>query len=372
MILRTVNTLFTTRRLLARRFPRSTDSRTASAPNRACSVDARGLEDSTASERSQNPSQDPWLRAEDASSNPGIVCGTDFSIHAREAADVAATLALKWGGSMTLAHIVEPARGDATSSTLNAMLRYKKRNRLKNETELLRARGVIVNEAFLSGSPAAELVKCAIKQRARLIVVSSVGSLLPTRLLLGSVAEQTAYLSPVPVLVVRDPKPFKAWASGKRSLNIIVGHDFSASADAALDWVAALRKIGHCRITVAHLATTQVATGWLEVDGKSTPKSSLVKVRQLLKGDLVQRCREALGKTKFQVEIIPVRDSVASRLVSLAHAHRADLIVVGTNQKGMLRRLCLGSVSRGVLREALVSVGCVPVMSNPIAGCSPH
>jgi nucleotide-binding universal stress UspA family protein len=244
------------------------------------------------------------------------------------------------------------------------MLRYRGRNKLRKEAERLRTRGATVQEAFLTGFPATEIVRCAIREKAGLIVVSSVGSLLPTRLLIGSVAEQTAQRSPVPVLLIRDPKSFRAWASGKRPLNVLVAHDFSATADAALGWAAELRRIGRCSITVAHLSTTQLSTGWLEVGEKPGSRRSLVEIRELLRSDLARRCRGLLGKSRFKVEVLPVRDSVAPRLVSLAKARGADLIVVGTNQKGTLRRLCLGSVSRGVLRDALVNVACVPMTGS--------
>ena len=349
----TVKTLTAAPRLLARRFVGGTKTSPSGRPICGRSVDAP-----------HNVRQDSEARAGEVRP-AGIVCGTDFSIHAREAADVAAALAGRLSCPVTLAHIVEPARGDATSKSLNAMLRFRGRNRLKKEAERLRAFGTAVEEAFSSGAPAVELVRSAITDNAQLIVVSSVGSLLPTRWLLGSVAEQTAQLAPVPVLVVRDPKPFKAWASGKRSLNILVGHDFSTSSDAALDWVAGLRRIGRCRITVAHFSTPQLTTGWLEVDAKPGSRKRLVEIREMLRGDLIQKCRGPLGKARFQVEVVPIRDSVAARLVGLAKARSVDLIVVGTNQKGTLRRLCLGSVSRGVLQEALVSVACVPMASNP-------
>lgn len=343
----------------ARRVTRTARPRPTCDPTSGRIAEARDNADSTPSKLPQHPSQASRASAGEVR-QAGIVCGTDFSIHAHEAADVAAALASKLRTDLTLVHVVERARGNATSRSLNAMLRYRGRNQLKREAERVNARGITVGEAFLSGSPATELVKVATRRQAGLIVVSSLGQVPPARWLLGSVAEHTANHSPVPVLVVRDPKPFRDWASGKRSLNILVGHDFSASADAALALVATLREIGRCRITVAHLPTTQVATGWLEVGGKPGSKKSLVEVRELLKGDLIQRCRGPLGKSRFQVEVISARDSVALRLVSLAKIQGADLIVVGTNQKGALRRLCLGSVSREVLRCAQTNVACVP------------
>lgn len=296
----------------------------------------------------------------------GIVCGTDFSVHAGEAADVAAMLAGKLEVGLTLAHVVAPERGQTGYSRSQAMLRLRGRNKLKQEAGRLRAGGIAVKEAFLSGSPAVELVKAALQQKAGLIVVSSLGEdVPPARWLIGSVAEQTAHLSSAPVLVVRDPRPFRDWAAGNQPLNILVAHDFSASADAALTWAATLSALEPCHLTVAHLSTPRVAGDWLELGGAPAPARRWGEVRQLLREDLEQRCKGTLGDTKFQSEVIRVRDSVGARLVSLAKARRADLIVVGSNQKGALRRLYLGSVSRTVLREAAISTACVPIRHNP-------
>jgi nucleotide-binding universal stress UspA family protein len=52
--------------------------------------------------------------------------------------------------------------------------------------------------------------------------------------------------------------------------------------------------------------------------------------------------------------------NVADRLVELARAERADLMVVGAHQRGFLGRLWHGSVSEGVLEQAEMSVACVP------------
>lgn len=365
MATNTLNTLNGAPRLIARQIARTANPRPTGAPASDPVVDVHESVAATPGDLRETLPQTSAANAGPAE-GAGIVCGTDFSIHAREAADVAATLAWKSGASLTLAHVLEPARGDATAKSLNAMLRYKSRNKLKLEAERLRASGTTVDETLPSGSPPRELVRVATAHQAGLIVVSSLGHIEPARWLIGSVAEQTAQLSPVPVLVVRDSKPFRAWKSGRKSLNILVGHDFSASADAALAWVAALRSMGRCRITVAHLPTTQVATGWVEVGSKASSKKRLVDIRELLREDLIQRCRGLLGKSRFQVEVISVRDSVAPRLVKLGRALGADLIVVGTSQKGTLRRLCLGSVSRGVLRDAMASVVCVPATTKPL------
>lgn len=313
-------------------------------------------------------------RVECGSPRPkAIVCGTDFSIHAREAAEVAAGISRRSDSPLVVAHAVDTAGSPAASETLAAMLRYRGRNKLKEETERLRARGVEVQAEFLTGNPAAEVVKCAFRHEAGLIVVSSLGQLHPGRWLIGSVAEQIAQTSPTPVLVVRNPRPFMDWLTKRKALKVVIGHDFSASADAAVAWVAALKKIAPCRITIAHFSLTQVAPDWLEVGTQPGRKRTVVETRGLLAEALSRRCKALLGTARFDLQVRSIRASTASRLVILAKQQNADLIVVGTNQKGTLRRLCLGSVSRSVLREAGSSVACVPIRGIPKAPAGvPH
>lgn len=48
------------------------------------------------------------------------------------------------------------------------------------------------------------------------------------------------------------------------------------------------------------------------------------------------------------------------QLIEIARTEHTDLLVVGTNQRHGLERFWLGSVSRGVLHHAPMSVACVP------------
>lgn len=83
------------------------------------------------------------------------------------------------------------------------------------------------------------------------------------------------------------------------------------------------------------------------------------EVQKFLERDLTEKCEEVLGKTKVQVCVAAALGRPDSHLIELAGTQRADLIVVGTNQRRGLYRL--GSVSRGVLQHASTNVACVPM-----------
>jgi hypothetical protein len=83
-------------------------------------------------------------------------------------------------------------------------------------------------------------------------MVGAVGHGLARRLFVGSVAERTAESSPIPTLVVRPGGRLASWVRGEDGLKVLVGYDFSAASDAALDWVNQLREIGKFQATVLY------------------------------------------------------------------------------------------------------------------------
>lgn len=128
------------------------------------------------------------------------------------------------------------------------------------------------------------------------MVVSTIGSVSPSRWLVGSVAEKTAQLSKVPTLVVRDHESLLSWAEGKRTLTVFVGYDFSSSSETALRWVASLTQIGACRVTVAYVSWPPKEAWRFGAGGHSSLTENNLVVRTLLERDLKERCARAFGK----------------------------------------------------------------------------
>ena len=173
---------------------------------------------------------------------PPIVCGTDFSAAAAEAVDIAAAMARRLGTKLVLVHVDESYGMAAVDSRLFESAVAHGRPELDRMADRLRGLGTDVDEKLLCGSAFDKLVTVATEARGRLIVVGAVGHGLVKRLLVGSVAERTAEVSPIPTLVVRPGGRLASWIRGEHVLKILVGYDFSAASDAALDWVNQLRE----------------------------------------------------------------------------------------------------------------------------------
>lgn len=186
---------------------------------------------------------------------PRILCGTDFTDNAQQAARVAAAIAKRLDEPVLLVHALDfpgyAAKGK--SAGVFRQIKASRRKLLQQEAESVRKAGVVVDMELPLGRPDESLVDFARTGPTRLVVVASLGKRLATRWLVGSVSERTAERASVPTLVVRDAAPFEAWTRGQRPLKVFVAFNFTVTSDAALRWVNELQAIGPCDVVVGYV-----------------------------------------------------------------------------------------------------------------------
>ncbi len=289
-----------------------------------------------------------------------IVCGTDFSAAAAEAADLAAALARKFETKVILVHVDQFRGLAAADPTLFEAALSLKRAELEREAERLRKVGSAVEVQLFAGSAFDELVTAAIELKARLVVVGAVGHGLAERLLVGSVAERTAETSPIPTLVVRPGGKLNAWIRGKHTLKVVVGYDFSAASDAALHWLNEMQIVGPCEISVAHVDWPPDEARRLGYHGPLPLTENPKEIQNFLERDLRERVAMLLPPGKVTLTVEPGWGHPAGYLFELASREHADLVVVGTHRRHGLGRLRFGSVSRAVLHHVTATVAVVP------------
>jgi nucleotide-binding universal stress UspA family protein len=283
-----------------------------------------------------------------SSSEPGcIVAGTDFSARAARAGDAAAALAVRLGMPLRLVHSLgETLREEMPQGARDALTPILL-ERLRMEAGRLRQSGATVDEALLAGVPDEGINDFARRWNARLIFFGYPALGMLNRWLTGSVSEVIAESSQVPTLLVRAPEPLEDWARGEKALHVFIATDLTPESDAALRWVADLRTLGPCEIT---LGCVDRASGL----AAGTPDSAQTLIRELR-----NRAKQFLG-IEPAVRIAPGVAPVEAQLLQLAGELHADLLVTGTHQRHGFDRLWHHSVSRGLLRHSTISVACVP------------
>lgn len=289
-----------------------------------------------------------------------ILCGTDFTARAAEAAEVASAFSLRTGEPLLLVHAIEEASAEAATEKLSA-----EAGRLRTlfpglhvETRIETGVADEVLTGLARGFTAAWTRG---EKRARVIVVSSLGRRAPSRWVLGSVAERTAQTSTVPVLVVREARPFVSWLRGERRLRVVVGYDFSAASTSALGWVRDLGHIAPCDIIVGHVTWPPQERKRQGAHWAVGAYENFPRLQALLESDLGRGLRELPwkgGPPSLRIKLSSGRRAVA--LCELAAEEKADLLVVGSRQIHGPSRLWQESVSRGALHRGPMSVACVP------------
>lgn len=288
-----------------------------------------------------------------------IICGTDFTEQAAQAANVAAGLAVALRHPLVLVHVTPAgkrrlragARGDSTGA----------RDDLRREADRLRALGATVVMELHEGHADEVLTARARDTGATLIVLGALGSRRPVQRFLGSIAERTAETAQVPTLIVRNDAPFKRWFSGKRPLRVLLGFDFTVTAEAAVAWMKALVTAGPCEVTVGHLNWPPDDARRFGIMDRPAASGNAPRLQELLEQQVRERLHATLGDQPVQIRVQPSWGRLDVALVAMAVDARSDLIVVGTHQRHGLARVWSGSVSRGVLSNAPASVVVVPV-----------
>lgn len=292
---------------------------------------------------------------------PPVLCGTDFSVHAAEAADIAGAIARRSGAPLLLIHAVDQPVVRTGSPEDHPELLGRNPEKLAAETDRLRAAGTDVRPSIIAGSPHQGVAEAAASHAAGLIVVGSIGQIAPSRLLVGSVAERTAETAPAPTLVVREPTALRDWAAGRRRLRVVIAHDFSTTADQAVAWAAGLAKLGPCDLTVAHIDWLPGEVHRLGLPGPIPLTKNPPLVAHVLERDLRERIAPLLNGQTAALHVSPGLGRTAEHLIEIARLKEADLLVVGTHQRHGLSRIHLGSVSRGILRHAPMNVAVIPL-----------
>jgi nucleotide-binding universal stress UspA family protein len=142
-----------------------------------------------------------------------------------------------------------------------------------------------------------------------------------------------------------------------KSHGILVGVDGSGAAHAAVRWAAHEAAMRHVRLTLVHMLNTYVPTYpqipmpsgvalWQKDDGKQILEAAV-------------KIAEDAAKTVRGIDISTELKSSPPVPTLVEMSDEAEMIVVGSNGRGALGRVVLGSVSSGVVRGARCPVAVI-------------
>lgn len=292
-----------------------------------------------------------------------IVVGVDFSPESEAAARQALEICRRLGSELVLVHaggVVElpPVSDSPSREVREAVETYRGqlaralaevRERLGELRERLSDQSVTISQVLIEDAPAAGLCAIAAEMQARLTVVGSHGRGGIPWLGLGNVAAGVVRASETDVLVAR---PSRAGRPDFRA--ILVGSDFSASAERALEVAIELASPG-AHIDVLHCASLRPVVG----GGFGVVEPLPLEVRRAITDDIRSQGEQLVARKRrdgISLAFHVSSDRPAPGLAHFAETRSCDLVAVGSHGRRGIRRLILGSVAESMLKRAPCSV----------------
>jgi nucleotide-binding universal stress UspA family protein len=283
-----------------------------------------------------------------------VFLATDGSQGARAAEQWVAAFPFASPPKVTIATVCPAADLESAAIDLSAPVQSLLKQCRQDSEKLLEATAARVegwtsqvDTLLLDGHPADELLRAIDKAHPDVVVVGSRGLGTVRRWLLGSVSERIAAHARCSVLIVREAQ------ESRGPQRVLIAHDGSPAADAAIDRFARLPLGSNRSVSVVGVVETMPAYGTeLLVAGDDTLESAHAAAEARLQA---AGTRLSSSGAAFTTTVRRGYD-VASTILDEAAAETSDLIVLGSRGKSALDRFLLGSASLRVVNHAHCSV----------------
>lgn len=229
---------------------------------------------------------------------------------------------------------------------------------LDEQKQILEQQGFQVEARTVVGVPKREINRIAAKEDYALIVVGAQGNSLAEEKLLGGVAYGIINKANKPVLVVPVEKEKASDDVCKPvercgfSDHLLFATDFSEMADNAFNLVKKLAAQGAGKVTLVHVQD--------KIKLEQHAKERLEEFNEHDRGRLENLKQILLKQGNPQVETEVCSGVTYEEITRLIRERNVQMAVMGTQGRGFIREIFLGSVSHNVARYSVAPVLLVP------------
>ena len=282
-----------------------------------------------------------------------IVCTTDFSDFSNRAVPSGVALAKEFGAKLYLCHVIDLSSvamyGEGFSDPL--MLETKITDYAHEHLQDLIGDTDIAWESLTSvGHTADEIAHIAKEKGADLVVSATHGRSGLKRLILGSVTERLMRTLPCPMYIVRslEREPAAPAMADMKLKRILVGCDFSADSDLAVQYGISLAQEFQTELYLAHVLEPTVYKDMLtQAVGVPDPEGLRDELTRKLEGMV-----PAEAKQWCKPETLLLAGHPSDELTKYAVVNKMDLIVLGVRGHSVMESLLVGSTTDRVVRQA--------------------
>lgn len=188
----------------------------------------------------------------------------------------------------------------------------------------------VVTELSLSQSAAVEKLNAlAKKEKADMIIISTNAKSLLPRLIFGSFAETLVHKAKCDLMVYHQ----KTKVGSSRPKIFLYAHDLTAKGDAGLERAVVYAEKWQAKLIVLHVSPEDVI---------AKAETKMKKLEKML----------AQKNIKFEMNLLPYEDDIATTVMELAASIRANFIAVAAGSDA--EPLLGGSVVRNILRQSKI------------------
>lgn len=229
---------------------------------------------------------------------------------------------------------------------------------LEEQKESLEKQGFEVETRIVPGFAIKEINRAAVEEDRQLIVVGTTKHNLASEVFMGGITSDTIRYARKPVLVLRlepDPRGDRQYhKAGPCDFNghLLFPADFSENSDNAFVFAEKLVAAGARRITLLHVQDKDKIDPHLKNRLEEFNRIDLERL-EVLKGKLLE-------KGKVDVELVIAYGNPAVEIMRVVRESRPSLVVMGSQGRGFVKELFLGSVSHNIARHADADVLLVP------------
>lgn len=283
-----------------------------------------------------------------------VLVGTDFSKPSAAVLDFLARLKGAGLQDVVLAHVTHPPSPGVGQVALDGV-----RSSLEEQAGHLRENGLNARTVIEHGATAATLADLAEKHGADALVVGSHGRSLLGRMLLGSVSMSVLHQSRVPVLIVRvelcetdegiscelqPDQPFE---------HILFPTDFSEAATLAFERMTDLVAGSASRVTLMHVHNPPA---YVENEEAEETAADVEALHKEDRGRLKQMADVLRDRGVDNVGTVVTTGAPAVSVTDFAESRDVTLVAMGTQGRGAMEELVVGSVALKVARTSPVPV----------------
>jgi nucleotide-binding universal stress UspA family protein len=244
--------------------------------------------------------------------------------------------------------------------TLAETLMEQARPEFERQKKILEAQGFQVSAKMVLGLPHLEINRQAEEHDCSLIVVGSHGQTMAGEILLGGVASAILHSATRPVLILRlrikeDRGRFVCEEAACDPLaHVLFPTDFSDNAAHAFSYVAKIAECGAQRITLLHVQDRSRIDPYLKDRLEEFNRIDRERLERL-RAELVQR-----GVKDVRIHL--PYGSPKKEILDRAKQDDVSLVVMGSQGRGYIAEMFLGSVSHAVARHSEAPILLIPTI----------